>query len=85
MRWSKDDRDKAIAYRLRRKSTCRHCGTRPEEWDETRGGDRNAYVPDVDRCRGCEQVQAYDASLTPEDRRELGRGTYIVLRRRREG
>ncbi|MEU8278246.1 hypothetical protein ACFYOK_37235 [Microbispora bryophytorum] len=41
-------------------------------------------MPDVNRCRGCEQVQAYDASLTPEDRRELGRGIYIVLRRRRE-
>jgi len=29
-------------------------------------------------------MQAYDASLTPDDRKELGRGIYIVLRRRRE-
>ncbi|NJP24465.1 hypothetical protein FLW53_09635 [Microbispora sp. SCL1-1] len=84
LKWSKDDRDKALALHLRKRSTCKHCGTRPEEWDERRGGSRNAYVPDIDRCRGCEQMQAYDASLSPEDRKELGRGIYIVLRRRRE-
>jgi len=30
-------------------------------------------------------MQAYDASLTPADRKELGRGIYIVLRRRKGG
>ncbi|MBO4272380.1 hypothetical protein [Microbispora triticiradicis] len=84
LRWDRDDRDKALALHLRKQSTCPHCGTRREEWDERRGGDRNAYTPDVDRCRGCEVMQGYDASLTKEDRQELGRGIYIVLRRRRE-
>ncbi|MEU8279567.1 hypothetical protein ACFYOK_29375 [Microbispora bryophytorum] len=82
--WDRDDRDKAIALWLRKRLTCPKCQTRPEEWDESRGGSRTAYVPDVDRCRGCEVQEAFDASLGPDERKELGRGIHIVLRRRRE-
>lgn len=80
MAWSRDDRDKAIAYRLRKKAECPHCGTRAEEWDESRGGDVWAYVADERHCRGCEQVQAKRASLPPDRR-----GMHVILRRRRDG
>jgi hypothetical protein len=81
LKWDKDDRDKAILYRLRKRSECPRCSTRPEEWDEARGGDLNAYVPDLIRCRGCEQRQAFEASLTDD----LGRGLQTILRPNRGG
>lgn len=76
LRWSQDDRDKAIWAYVRDRSTCRHCGTRPEEWDEDRGGDRRAYYAVERRCLGCEQIQAKSDSL-PADQ---GRGMYVGLK-----
>lgn len=75
LRWLADDRDKAIWAYVRDRSTCRHCGTRPEEWDENRGGDRRAYYAVERRCLGCEQIQAKSDSL-PADQ---GRGMYVAL------
>ncbi len=77
LRWRKDDRDKAIAQHVREASRCRTCGTRPEEWDETRGGDRHAYVAVERWCGGCAQIEGRQASL-PAD---AGRGIYISLKR----
>ncbi len=75
MSWSDSDRDKAIAYHLRRARTCGRCGTRPEEWDESVGGHRNAYMGEMDQCRGCEVLEGTQASITPED----GRAVRAVL------
>lgn len=44
------------------------CGTREEEWDETQGGDRNAYFAKVYICPGCKKAgDAIDGEI--EDRR----------------
>lgn len=76
LKWSADDRDKAIWQYVRTQSTCSKCGTRPEEWDESRGGDRHAYHAVEKRCRGCEEIQAKQESLSGD-----GRGIYVGLKR----
>jgi hypothetical protein len=74
--WDIDDRDKAIAFHIRKRMECGRCGTRPEEWDETRGGHRYAYIADHERCLGCERIEAGRAALTGDE----GRGVRIVLK-----
>lgn len=74
--WSKDDRDKAIWQCVREQARCRGCGTRPDEWSD---GDRHAYVPMVDRCRGCEVKQAEEDRIKDKP---LGFGAFVRLRRR---
>lgn len=32
---------------------CSDCGTRLEEWDDEKGGDRTAYLPSLFDCPGC--------------------------------
>ncbi|HEY5986792.1 MAG TPA: hypothetical protein VIV12_10500, partial [Streptosporangiaceae bacterium] len=79
--WPQDDRDKAIWQHIRTTNTCPQCGTRPEEWDPKQGGDRNAYIGDLRRCRGCEVLEREQAAVAKEN---LGRGIYVGLRRRRK-
>ncbi len=74
--WSKPDRDKAIAWFLRQRAACPSCHTRPEEWDETLGGDRDAYIAVHERCRGCE-IKERGESTQPKD---AGRGVSTVLK-----
>lgn len=74
--WSESDRAKAIWWHVRQKTTCAGCGTRPEEWDETQGGDRHAYAAAKYVCAGCEQVQAFQASIKDDKTR----GLYVALR-----
>lgn len=73
--WSPDDRDKAIWQHIRERQACQACGTRPDEWDEERGGHRYAYAAEPKRCRGCELIEAARGSVTDKD----GRGIRIVL------
>jgi hypothetical protein len=80
LRWDPDDRDKAVWHWIWRRQECQHCGTRPDEWDETRGGNRNAYVGEKRRCRGCEVKDRTQETVTPED----GRGVYVALIRNEE-
>ncbi|WP_405149429.1 hypothetical protein OG589_14495 [Sphaerisporangium sp. NBC_01403] len=80
--WSAEDRDKAIWQHIRKRQACGSCGTRPEEWDETRGGDRNAYIAEPERCRGCEVKQAGEEALASD--KDRGRGARIVLIRNRK-
>ncbi|WP_433445727.1 hypothetical protein [Nonomuraea sp. CA-141351] len=75
LRWSADDRDKAIWHHLWKRQTCPNCDTRRDEWDESRGGHRHAYAGEKRRCRGCEVKAATQASIVPED----GEGVYVVL------
>lgn len=78
--WAEQDRDKAIWWHVRQLQTCQSCGTRSEEWDETRGGRRDAYGPQSQICRGCEVKQGYEASIHDEQ----GRGERVVLIRNPE-
>ncbi|MEO3875524.1 hypothetical protein ABGB18_42655 [Nonomuraea sp. B12E4] len=73
--WDQDDRDKALWHHIWRRQECPNCRTREEEWDESRGGYRYAYVPEKARCRGCEVKEQAQETVTSED----GRGVYITL------
>lgn len=79
--WRKTDRDKAIWWHVRERDRCGRCGTRSAEWDETRGGDRNAYTPELGRCRGCELMDSEQDKL--KNQSGLGRGVFVKLRRAR--
>lgn len=73
---SQDDRDKAIWTVLRERQTCSRCGTRAEEWDPDRGGDRAAYRAVTGVCRGCQELDSRTDTLTEAQR---GRGVYVHL------
>lgn len=73
--WDPDDRDKAVAWMVRQSDTCPGCGTRGDEWDPARGGDRFAYEARIRQCPGCVELErAQDA---PEMRQ--GRGMRVDL------
>lgn len=55
--WDEDDQDKALAFEALQRATCSGCGTRIEEWDPKRGGDRSAYVGQHHQCPGCEALE----------------------------
>jgi hypothetical protein len=75
--WSQLDRDRAIWWYIRQRETCSSCGTRPDEWNPEKGGDRHAYVGQVDQCPGCVVVERTQEA--PEMKQ--GRGNHVVLRR----
>lgn len=76
-----EDREKALWWLAREKDRCPNCRTRTAEWDETRGGDRDAYGPEERRCRGCELLAGADEKL--RKRKDIGlRGMFVTLRRR---
>jgi hypothetical protein len=64
---------------VRARQTCPQCGTRPDEWDPAQGGNRRAYLAEVEQCRGCQAIDQRSGSLTDEQR---GRGMQVVLKRR---
>lgn len=74
--WSHDDRSKALWWHVRERDRCGQCGTRSAEWDEQRGGDRNAYTPHLRRCRGCELTAAEQDKTKGKP---VGRGVYVTL------
>lgn len=63
--WSVLDREKALAYQGWKARHCPGCGTREEEWDPERGGDRFAYVAETYRCPGCE-LRAMEQENIPD-------------------
>jgi len=78
--WSKDDRDKAIWQYVRELQRCASCGTRPDEWHESKGGRRDAYEAVLYVCPGCEQREIKAANL---EGKTLPKGHSIRLIRRR--
>lgn len=82
LRWTADDRDKAIWFLRRQREACGECGTRAEEWDESRGGHRHAYKYEFEHCRGCEVRKAGEAALE-SNRKHYPKGTYVALRPRK--
>lgn len=79
LRWSPDDRDKALAWQVHELERCPSCGTRHEEWS----GDPHAFTWEPRACRGCE-VKAQGEDDLEAHRAEYPRGTTIVLRRSRQ-
>ncbi|WP_329474246.1 hypothetical protein OIE75_40760 (plasmid) [Streptomyces sp. NBC_01723] len=65
--WSDLDRRKARAYLHYLKQVCQTCGTRPDEWDETQGGDEDAYRATTHRCIGCQILQDRQKTLPDGD------------------
>ena len=78
--WPQVSRDKAIWWHIREAQTCKNCGTREEEWDPDRGGDRYAYGAEIRRCRGCEVKQMGEEGVSGNVA-EYGRGIYIAMRK----
>ncbi|MEU8055716.1 hypothetical protein [Microbispora bryophytorum] len=71
MAWSDSDRDKAIWFFIRQRQTCSMCGTRPDEWDSSKGGHPMAYVATVHRCHGCEQIAKLNDRIKDESMRPV--------------
>ena len=74
--WTDLDRRKALAYADYLKQVCPHCGTRAEEWDETAGGDEDAYRATSHRCIGC-QLLADKQKTVPDG--DEGHGVKVFL------
>lgn len=53
MSWDNEDVLKALAWKVEQALMCSDCGTRLEEWDEDKGGSRDAYLPSLYDCPGC--------------------------------
>ncbi|WP_062441252.1 hypothetical protein [Herbidospora daliensis] len=66
LKWSQDDRDKAIWQMVRSRQRCSGCGTRADEWDPDKGGRTDAYYAEITQCRGCAQIGALSKGLTDE-------------------
>lgn len=77
--WTQQDRDKAIWLAAHEGEICRSCGTHPDEWDPTKGGDRHAYVAKLHRCAGCAAVEQRQEALAADKSKD--RGTTVILRR----
>lgn len=72
--WPQDDQDHALEWQRRERERDRHCHTPAVDWDESRGGDRDAYHVEQVHCRGCEILADYE-KRNPE----LGPGVSIQL------
>jgi hypothetical protein len=73
--WSDSDRDKALWQHIRAVTTCKQCGTRPEEWDPERGGHRRAYRGVITDCEGCIVIE----QTTEAPQMKQGRGKKVGL------
>src|SRR5690606_28530334 len=60
--WEPEDRAKVHMWMMEKLLTC-ECGTRLEEWDKDKGGERRAYVVETFVCPGCAGItEAVDAA-----------------------
>jgi hypothetical protein len=79
-RWTPEDRDKALAWQELQRQTCSGCGTRADEWDPNKGGDRRAYVAEVRVCPGCAVRERGEADLN-DPAKKAERGKKLWMRR----
>lgn len=80
--WTDLDREKALAWQALEAEKCSGCGTRPAEWNENKGGRRDAYTADLDVCLNCAQIERMrNTAQTSPDYKDR-RGLRIVLKRR---
>lgn len=78
--WPELDQDKAIAYQAFERSICKGCGTRPDEWDPAKGGDRHAYRADVIVCPGCQSTGDLGRELRGQDTEQAGQQVVLSPR-----
>lgn len=69
------DRDKALWWHIRQREACPGCGTRADEWNEAKGGNRFAYEAKITQCSGC--VERERTQETREVKEQ--RGMHVVL------
>jgi hypothetical protein len=74
LEWDEGDREKALTFKYDQQVTCSSCGTRPEEWDPTAGGNRFAYVSKQHYCHGCDLL-----AQERENVREDAKGVTVYL------
>lgn len=77
--WARSDRDKAVWWYTRQRETC-SCGTRPDEWNEEKGGHRVAYVAKIRQCPGCVETERTREAREVKD----NRGMHVDLVRNKE-
>lgn len=70
--WSQADQDAALGWAAHEAKRCRGCGTHPDDWRESAGGDRHAYHPEIYQCEGCVHLQRTQQSERMQDERERG-------------
>lgn len=71
--WDEGDRQKAIAWEIRRRETCQHCGTRNSDWQS---GER-PFKPEKVHCIGCRESEKVQKSIP-----DKARGwTRVILRK----
>ena len=58
-----------MAYIMEKLERCSSCGTKKDEWDESKGGHRHAYKAETWICHGCEASEAKYAAAS-ENMRE---------------
>lgn len=68
-------------HQLRKAQRCPGCGTHPDDWDPARGGAVDAFVADLDVCRGCASLEKERAELDKaRERGNVRPGTTVRLR-----
>jgi len=66
--WTDEDRQAAQWWLMHDKAKCPNCGTRPEEWDPSRGGHDHAYTAEFRKCWGCVSKQDAEKHIDEKDR-----------------
>lgn len=72
--WADADRSAALEWQSWESRRCSSCGTHPEDWDESKGGDRFAFKAALHECTGCVRIDM--VSKTAEAQRP---GVHIRL------
>ena len=75
--WDRLSRVLAVAWDRHERQRCPGCGTHPDDWDESRGGDRNAFYADDYKCLGDEYL-----TLKRQEIKDKGPGWRVGLVRR---
>lgn len=76
LRWPVYDQQAALAWSAYESRRCHECGTHPDDWDESTGGNRYAYHAENYTCPGCVHTQRHAES---PDVTHGGRGVHIRL------
>jgi hypothetical protein len=79
LRWTDEDRAKALAYERWRGSACPRCGTHQDDWYEADGTLRRdpEWQPIVVGCKGCEDTAALDKHVGDDAKRDGARVALI--------
>jgi hypothetical protein len=76
--WLPTDRDLALAWQRNKAAVCPGCGTRHDEWDPAQGGDRQAYMADVNHCPGCATLAGAEVPTGPDGQPLPGHRPFLV-------